>query len=54
MIIATALLPALLLVSAARAVIRPPPAPAPITATAASFGGALRGALFLVSHPCQS
>ncbi len=53
MIIATALLPALL-VSAARAVIRPPPAPAPITATAASFGGALRGALFLVSHPCQS
>lgn len=51
MIIATALLPALL-VSAARAVIRSPPAPAPVTA--ASFGGALRGALFLVSHPCQS
>ena len=41
-----------LLSGAARAIIRPaaPPAPGPVTVAAAS----LRGALFLVSHPCQS
>ena len=49
--IATAVGPALLS-AAARAIIRPaaPPAPGPVTVAAAS----LRGALFLVSHPCQS
>ena len=41
-----------LLSGAARAIIRPaaPPAPGPVAVAAAS----LRGALFLVSHPCQS
>ena len=41
-----------LLSGAARAIIRPaaPPAPGPVAVAAASLGGAL----FLVSHPCQS